>query len=62
MNKLLGVSILYLSYLKKYKPIDRRHTDKHPGLIMTPLCSFPTLGKAKPLISTAMRQKFDLDI
>ena len=31
-------------------------TDNHPTLL------FATLGKAEPLISTAARQKFDLDL
>ncbi len=51
-----------------HTPTDHRHTDKHFRLVMTLLCSklavllFAALGKAEPLISTAARKKFDLDL
>ncbi len=45
----------------QHTPTDYRHTDKHLRLAVTPI-ALAALGKAEPLISTAARQKFDLDL
>ena len=43
-------------------PHDYSTRDKHPGLIMSFLCSLVHSAKLSPLILTAADQKFDIDL